>query len=119
MEVLPALVGQSRPDLPSPRSEAPCPPPWNRWPLKTRPSGPTQYKVAEGERPAKGWTAPGAAGARAMRRLGAMYRPVRVRVLTAMGRVQFRVLPSGAVTRNGRYAPALLGTAGESMHLSG
>ena len=31
-----------------------------------------------------------------------MYQPVRVRVLTAIGLVQFRMLPSGAVTVNGR-----------------
>ena len=34
--------------------------------------------------------------------LGAMYQPVRARVLTAMGLVQFRMLPSGAATQKGR-----------------
>ena len=50
----------------------------------------------------KAWTWFGIARASAMKILGAMYQPVRVRVLTAIGLAQFMMLPSGATTVNGR-----------------
>ena len=45
---------------------------------------------------------PGAASASARKMLGAMYQPVRVRMLTEAGRRGLRIEPSGAFTVNGR-----------------
>lgn len=57
--------------------------------------------------------------ASARNRFGAMYQPMRVRVLTGAGRVQARGAPFRAFTVKGRQQPALPRTSGVSMHFSG
>ena len=52
-------------------------------------------------RPVKACTCAGAALASAWKMLGAMYQPVRVRMLTEAGRRGLRIEPSGAFTVNG------------------
>jgi hypothetical protein len=53
-------------------------------------------------RPVAACTRPGAALASAVKMFGAMYQPVRVRRLTAIGLSQLSALPSGAFTLKAR-----------------